>query len=268
MANQAKLLLSSFSTFIIAYVFLIINNHLFINFLAFDENINSTIFFTYIITDTPTLISSSTEDSIISLNLAAPFLSFILGLISLFIYIFASIKSYSISHILLWLIFISFNNALGEVIIGCFFNTPITQVAEIMHFGISVKIIIAGVSLFLLVRIGTLLGDSVIAKSNHTIINSKKQRFYHLLFTIIFPAIAGYLLLLLMRGSEKLLQFNLLFITLGVMIISAFFRYLLPPTIKKSSTKLHIKNIIISSITALLMLICYYIITKNGFSCF
>lgn len=264
--NSKKIFLSSFSSFIIAYVITIISNHILTSFLAADNNIESHIFFTYIIINMPSVISNEVEDIIITLNLIVPFISFIIGLILLFIYISKTQKSITSSHILLWFIIIILNNTFGTIISGCAFNMPITQIANIMHFDITIKIIIAGVSMFLLVKISTLLGDSIISKDILIIHDKQKQKISYLLLTLVFPALSGYFLILILRNNEKILEFNLSFLTLAIMLASSFLANTSHEIITKNTPHINNKHIIVTTIFSIITFFIYYHYTNVGIS--
>lgn len=231
--NLTVCFLYSLSSFLIAYLFIYFLSGISVLYIAYDLDVPAKLFINSIKFSLDGLTKPASDDIIVSVFMAKPVSSFIMGMIGLFLFMLIPRKGYWLQLLFLWLFLHGFNFSFGLVSEDLLLQTGLINVAKAMDIKLVMMILTAGIALFFLVKAGTLVGKLFYAHIYQASDPTKSQLagfFYHFLL----PWAIGSLIILSLSYQHNILKDVLLRISMLISLVSIIFVKI--PLPKKPST--------------------------------
>ena len=130
-------------------------------YFSYDLNIKALLHLDGITFITPSSSLAWTRDALVTINLAAPIMSLILGMTIMAIFIFSRRKSLSMAFFLIWLMVYSFTGIFGSFVENNLGHTGLYAVSRLMDIGAIFQIIFVVLSLYFLYIMGLTIGKLV-----------------------------------------------------------------------------------------------------------
>ncbi len=135
--------------------------------------------------------SNWTFDAIVSIFMAGPLLSLVVGIISISAFTFHLLSNPTKINYVLWALIIGYNFFFGAIVAGLITKSGIAIVLQAMNFLIEIKIMIAILASFIQIKTGLLVAPGILKYSNHIKIDTTRERFLFLSAKILLPWIIG-----------------------------------------------------------------------------
>lgn len=251
--------------FVLSYLVIHLNNQLLIIFIAKDFDIQTMWFFSHIEIIPGLMSAGISQDVRIAITMAVPSVSLLLALVGQFTYLSTTMRYAWLSYFLLWWISHGYNQFFGMFGLTPFVADYQQYITSVLSVSLSVKVILATASIFILYKIGENIGRAVLAKTGDYSVEKTKSRLEYLTFSLLLPWITGSLILLSMSGWQAD-EFGYSFITLAAIILPALItgRKPLPEEIRKQYFSNSISLFVFGA--TVILAAGYYLITKNGIS--
>lgn len=208
--------LHSLSSFLAAYIFIYFISGISVLYIAYDLDVPATLYRNNIDFGLSQLAHPLTTDIIVSVFMAQPVSSFIMGIIALFLFMFIKPKKYWFQLFLLWFFLHGFNFSFGLVSEDLLLKTGLFNVAVVMEIRQVMLILTAGISLFFLVKAGTLVGKLFYARIYQP---GTRNQFLVFSFHFLLPWAVGSAIILALSLTDNSLKDFLLRLS---MLISLF----------------------------------------------
>lgn len=255
--------LHSLSSFLAAYLIVYFLSGISVLYIAYDLDVPAKLFVNTIDFGLSQIAQPLTTDIIVSVFMAQPVSSFIMGIIALFLFMFIPRKTYWLQLFLLWFFLHGFNFSFGLVSEDLLLKTGLFNVAEAMELRQFMLILTAGIALFFLVKAGTLVGKLFYAYVYQPA-NPTKARLASFGYNFLLPWAIGSLIILGMSFQHNGLKDLLLRLSMLISLVPIIF-VKTPFTKKLSTTK---TPRIFSAISYLIitfgLLFLFVFLLKNG----
>lgn len=253
----------SLSSFLAAYLFVYFLSGMSVLYIAYDLDVPAKLFVNSIDFGLDKLSKPLTDDIVISIFMAQPVSSFIMGVIAIFLFMFIKRKTYWLQLFLMWLFLHGFNLTFGLASEDLLLKTGLFNVAAVMEIQQVMLILTIGISLFFLVKAGTLVGKLFYAKIYQPV-NSSGSRFSGFAYHFLLPWIVGSLIILSLSLMHNSLKDILLRLSILVSLIPIAFVKI--PVAKKLPTTTIPK--LFSALSFLIitlgLLILFVLLLKDG----
>jgi hypothetical protein len=254
----------STSIFVISFLFVFVLSGLAFLYISSDLQIPASL----MLGKTQVIMSENsrfwTSDSIISIYSTIPISCFLIGVFCLFAFHLNAKPGFTFLTATIWTFIHAFNLSLGAVVIDLLSQTGFTKAAHEMGIEIIMTILIIGVSLFFMYKLGIFAARIFHDKIFKGFTNEKKIR--NLLFVrfLILPWIVGTLLVLLISYSSNDYRSYLLPISSLILILPTLFYEPKITKRKPDLKKLEPKYLIFVTLFSIVALVVYYISLRTG----
>ncbi len=130
-------------------------------YFSYDLDIKAVLHMDGITFITPASSLAWTHDALVTVNLAAPIMSLILGLTIMAVFIFSRRKSLSMAFFLIWLMVYSFTGIFGSFVENNLGHTGLYAVSKLMDIGVIFQIVFVVLALYFLYIMGLTIGKLV-----------------------------------------------------------------------------------------------------------
>jgi len=254
----------SLSSFLAAYLFVYLISGISVLYIAYDLDVPAKLFINSIELGLDKLSKPLTDDIVISIFMTKPVSNFIMGVVALFLFMFIKQKTYWLQLFLIWVFLHGFNLTFGLVSEDLILKTGLSNVAAVMEIRQVMLILTIGISLFFLVKAGTLVGKLFYAHIYQPS-DSKKDWLSGFGCHFLFPWAAGSIIILSFSFQHNSLKDILLRLFILISLLPIIF-------IKKplSKTFLATKNLqlftaIIYLVIILGLMFVFATLLKDGF---
>jgi len=186
-------------------------------YFSYDLNIKAVLHLDGITFLTPVSSQAWTRDAIVTINLAAPIMNLVLGLIIMALFIFSRRKSLSMAFFLIWLMVYSFTGIFGSFVENNLGRTGLYTVSKLMDIGVVFQIILVVLALYFLYIMGLAIGKLVML-----IIPDKFKKEDRIYITFFLAAFIFPWLLVLAVTFKGLSSSTMLTYLLGLVILLPF----------------------------------------------
>jgi len=255
--------LHSLSGFLAAYIFIYFLSGISVLYIAFDLDVPATLFVNTIDFGLSQMAKPLTSDIIVSVFMAQPVSSFIMAIIAVFLFMLLRPKKYWLQLFLLWLFLHGFNFTFGLVSEDLLLKTGLFNVAVVMEIRQVMLILTIGISLFFLVKAGTLVGKLFYARIYQPS-SQKNSQLKVFVYHFFLPWITGSLIILLLSFQHNSLKDILLRLSMFVSILPIIF---LKEVAQKNPLGTKAPKLFVSIIAILLafaLAIVFAIMLKSG----
>ena len=264
--NRKELIASflhSLSGFLAAYILIYFLSGISVLYIAYDLDVPATLFVNTIDFGLNQLAKPLTSDIIVSVFMAQPVSSFIMAILAVFLFMLLRPKKYWFQLFLLWIFIHGFNFSFGLVSEDLLLKTGLFNVAVVMEIRQVMLILTIGISLFFLVKAGTLVGKLFYARIYQptTQNNSQLKVFVYHFF---LPWITGSLIILMLSFQHNSLKDILLRLSMFVSIFPIIF---LKEVVQKNPLGTKAPKLFVSIIALFLafaLAIVFAIMLKSG----
>jgi len=229
----SKQLIASFiyslSSFLAAYLFVYLISGVSVLYIAYDLDVPAKLFINSIELGLDKLSKPLTNDIVISIFMAKPVSNFIMAIIALFLFMFIKRKTYWLQLFLIWIFLHGFNLTFGLASEDLLLKTGLSNVAAVMELRQVMLILTIGISLFFLVKAGTLVGKLFYAHIYQPT-NSKNDWLSGFGCHFLFPWAVGSIIILSFSFQHNNLKYILLRLFILISLLPIIF-------VKKSLTK-------------------------------
>jgi len=249
--------------FVVTYYLLQLNSQLLTIFISNEFYLDITWFPTYLTFEPSLTAPYVPSDTKMTVAMAGPILSLVIGMVLLFLYLFEDAKLPWLSFLFFWGFIHGFNNFFGVISMNAFAEANMLNVSNILNIGVFPELIFAASALYVLVLIGQNSGEVILIKNGNSIETSRRGRFWFMSAGVFLPMVLGSGLILLLNLMNKSLFF-LPFISIIALGVPAFLKFLekVPefPQKNRYRHKIHWGIVLLSIIFVTL----YLLLTKNG----
>lgn len=229
----SKQLIASFiyslSSFLAAYLFVYLISGISVLYIAYDLDVPAKLFINSIGLGLDKLSKPLTNDIVISIFMAKPVSNFIMAITALFLFMFIKRKTYWLQLFLIWIFLHGFNLTFGLVSEDLLLKTGLSNVAAVMELREIMLILTIGISLFFLVKAGTLVGKLFYAHIYHPTA-TKKDWLSGFGCHFLFPWAVGSIIILSLSFPHNILKDFLLRLSILISLLPIIF-------VKKPLTK-------------------------------
>ncbi len=156
-------------------------------YFSYDLNIKALLHLDGITFITPVTSLAWTRDALVTVNLAAPIMSLILGMTIMAIFIFSRRKSLSMAFFLIWLMVYSFTGIFGSFVENNLGHTGLYAVSKLMDIGVIFQIVFVVLALYFLYIMGLTIGKLVMLILPEKFKREDKISLSFFLIAFIFP---------------------------------------------------------------------------------
>lgn len=220
--GNLNLALQSLSIFLISYYLLYAISGLSVLYIAYDLDIPTRLFLNKIVFYLPDDSPLWTSDAIISILMATPVSSFIVGIAVLFLFLIITQKNALMLHFSLWLFLQAFNMTFGLLSENILSHTGLVRVADVMGLERIMLILTVGMSFFFMIKSGMLAGKLFFGHLENIEQMTPKQKTTKAVYFFIIPWLIGSSVVILLSSQT---------IEKKDFILSAFMLFLLIPSL-------------------------------------
>lgn len=260
--NLTLLTLQSLALFMFTYYASFLLAGLAVLYIAYDFDIQATLFFNHIIFQTPDESPLWTTDAIISVMMATPVSSFVLVILSIFIFMLIRQKNSILLYASVWLFLQAFNHTFGLLSENLITQSGLIIVAREMGIKSLALIMTVGVSIFFLIKSGVFSAKMIYAHTQKDCITPKKSKIKFAFFVFILPWLIGSSFILVL--SDEITQLRDLILTcfMLILLLPAFFVNI--PEAQKTPFKPHAVSVGLTiSFTIIFLISIYYFLPKG-----
>jgi len=212
----------SLSSFLAAYLFVYFLSGISVLYIAYDLDVPAKLLINSIVFDLDKLSKPLTNDIVISIFMAKPVSSFIMGVIAIFLFMFIKRITYWLQLFLLWFFLHGFNLTFGLVSEDLLLKTGLFNVAAVMEIHQVMLILTIGISVFFLVKAGTLVGKLFYTRTYQPV-NSSGRQFSSFGYHFLLPWTVGSLIILSLSLTHNNLNDILLRLLMLISLIPIAF---------------------------------------------
>lgn len=256
--NLTLLTVQSLALFTLTYYASFLLSGLSVLYIAYDFDIQATLYLNHIEFLIPENSRLWSSDAIISVLMATPVSSFVLGIVSVFIFILIRKKNSILLYGSVWLFLQAFNHTFGLLGENLITQSGLFFVAKEMEIESIPLIMTFGVSVFLLVKSGIFSAKLVFTHAQPEWIDNKKLKIRFTLLVFIFPWLIGSIFIMIFSHETTQLRDFILSCFMLILLIPAFF--VKAPEMKKEAIRPKLKSVL-----ALFFLTIIFFISINYF---
>jgi len=264
--NKTKYLIlsvQSLSLFLITYYLAYFISGLSVLYIAYDFDVPARLYINNIFFDLPDNSPLWTSDATISVFMATPVSSFVVGIVSIFAFMFKKKKTALFLFASIWMFLQAFNMTFGLLSENLITSTGLIRVAQEMGLRSIMIILTIGVSLFFLMKSGILAAKLFYAHLDSQFVSEKSNRAKLAFYFFFLPWVAGSGIIIFLAGESVDKKDFIMAGFMLLLLLPAFF--VLPPK-QKELISINKKPALILPLLALLVIISSGIILKNGIS--
>ncbi|MDP2238154.1 MAG: hypothetical protein Q8J88_17130 [Bacteroidales bacterium] len=264
--NKTKYLIlsvQSLSLFLITYYLAYFISGLSVLYIAYDFDIPARLYINNIhfgLSDDSPLWTS---DATISVFMATPVSSFVVGIVSIFIFMIKKKKTALYLFASIWIFLQAFNMTFGLLSENLITQTGLIKVAQEMGLRSIMIILTIGLSLFFLVKSGILAAKLFYTHLDCNFISEKSIRGKLAFYFFFLPWMAGSVIIIFLAG-ESVDKKD--FIMAGFMLLLLLPSLFVSPPKQKELIYINKKPALILPFLALLVIVASGIILKDGIS--
>jgi len=253
--------LQSLAVFIICYYLLYLFTGLAVLYISYDFDIPAILYLdkiTFLIDESSPLWTS---DAMISILLARPISSFLVGFIAIASFILIVRKHTLHLFFSLWLFLLAFNMTFGLFSENIITQTGLIHVAQTMGIHSITLIFLVGLSLFLMIKAGLFSGKLLYSHCCTGAVSSREKILFGGSY-LLFPWLAGSGIILVITGTKVEFKNIAMIIFMLVLIIPA----MIAKAPCKEKIKMPVSNLLIWLIPlAAITTVATVLFLKNGF---
>ena len=215
------IVLQSLGAFLLAYIFVYLLSGLSVLYIAYDLDIPARLFGSGVefgIADTDPLWTS---DAIVSVFMSKPVSSFIAATISVLLFLILKPKKFWVQLFHLWVFLHGFNFTFGLLSEDLLLQRGLFRVANVMEIRQVALTLTIGISIFFLVKAGSLAGKLFYGKMFQ--LNTKNTQILNFLYSFLMPFFIGSLLILTVNFNTLELKDFLLILSMLISLIPVIF---------------------------------------------
>ncbi len=215
------IVLQSLGAFLLAYIFVYLLSGLSVLYIAYDLDIPARLFGSGVefgIADTDPLWTS---DAIVSVFMSKPVSSFIAATISVLLFLILKPKKFWVQLFHLWVFLHGFNFTFGLLSEDLLLQRGLFRVANVMEIRQVALTLTIGISIFFLVKAGSLAGKLFYGKMFQ--LNTKNTQILNFLYSFLMPFLIGSLLILTVNFNTLELKDFLLILSMLISLIPVIF---------------------------------------------
>ncbi len=262
--TQWAILLQSLGVFLLAYLFVYLLSGLSVLYIAYDLDIPARLFGNRIefgITETNPLW---TGDAIVSVFMSKPVSSFIMATISILMLLLLKPKKFWIQLFYIWVFLHGFNFTFGLLSEDLLLQRGLFRVANVMDIRQIALTLTIGISIFFLLKAGSLAGKLYFSKVFQLKPENKNTQLINFQYTFLIPFFVGSLLVLILNFNATKPKDFLLIASMFLSLIPIIFtKTAILKTSNFTAQPILSTAFILISI-ALTTLIFFYLVLKEG----
>lgn len=262
--NIFSAFLQSLSSFLLAYLFVYLFSGLAVLYIAYDLDIPASLQLNKFSFETPFDSPLWTKDAIVSVFMAQPVSSFIMGTISILLLLLIKPKLFWVQLFFIWFFLHGFNFTFGVLSEDIVLQRGMFRVATVMDIRQMMLIFTIGISIFFLIKAGSLTGKLLYAKVFQFFPDSQHTRMWNFLLVIFLPYLIGSLLILLLSSGNNDLKDYLLKIAMFISLTPVIFARIRSNLIKNDQLPPKLIPGILLFISTLIAFGIFYFALKNG----
>ena len=215
------IVLQSLGAFLLAYIFVYLLSGLSVLYIAYDLDIPARLFGNSVefgIADADPLWTS---DAIVSVFMSKPVSSFIAATISVLLFLILKPKKFWVQLFHLWIFLHGFNFTFGLLSEDIILQRGLFRVANVMEIRQVALILTIGISIFFLVKAGSLAGKLFYGKVFQ--LNTKNTQILNFLYSFLIPLFVGSMLILTVNFNTLELKDFLLILSMLISLIPVVF---------------------------------------------
>ncbi|MDA3944247.1 MAG: hypothetical protein PF694_12000 [Bacteroidetes bacterium] len=258
--------LQSLSSFMLAYLTIYLFSGIGILYIAYDMDIPASLQLNKITFGIPFDSPLWTKDAIVSVFMAQPVSSFIMGTISILLLLLIKPKQFWLQLFFIWFFLHGFNFTFGVLSEDILLQRGLFRVATVMDIRQVMLILTIGISLFFLIKAGSLAGKLLYSKVFQLYAENRHTRELNFLLVIFLPYLLGSLLILLITLGKNDLKDYLLKIAMFVSLTPIIFAQISNNLIKSDKKKPKLITGIPLFAFSLIAIGFFYSWLRNGFT--
>jgi hypothetical protein len=262
--NIFSAFLQSLSSFLLAYLFVYLFSGLAVLYIAYDLDIPASLQLNKFSFETPFDSPLWTKDAIVSVFMAQPVSSFIMGTISILLLLLIKPKLFWVQQFFIWFFLHGFNFTFGVLSEDIVLQRGMFRVATVMDIRQMMLIFTIGISIFFLIKAGSLTGKLLYSKVFQFFPDSQHTRMWNFLLVIFLPYLIGSLLILLLSSGNNDLKDYLLKIAMFISLTPVIFARIRSNLIKNDQLPPKLIPGILLFISTLIAFGIFYFALKNG----
>lgn len=263
-AQYYHLAAQSLSFYVISYCLLYFTSGLSVLYIAYDFDVPAKLFINSIQFDESRHSLVWTRDALISILMATPVCSFIIGIIAIFSFLISKFKNAFFLYFCLWLFLQAFNLTFGLLSENLITQTGLVKVAQQLGVKIFMMIVTVGVSLFFLFKSGIFAAKLLFMHMQTKLVATKIVRIKLAVFFFIIPWFFGSAItLLLSKESPSSKDFGLIGFMLLLLTPSFFVS---APLLSREIFTIQSKYTVALIIATTLICAIFYFLLHNGIS--
>ncbi len=256
--------LQSLSSFLLAYLVVYLFSGLAVLYIAYDLDIPASLQLNKFSFETPFDSPLWTKDAIVSVFMAQPVSSFIMGTISILLLLLVKPKQFWVQLFFIWFFLHGFNFTFGVLSEDIILQRGMFRVATVMDIRQVMLILTIGISMFFLIKAGSLTGKLLYSKVFQLFPDNKHTRKWNFLLVIFLPYFIGSILILLLTLGKNDLKDYLLKLAMFISLTPVIFAQIRNALTKKDYLPPKLVPGILLFIITLITCGIFYFSLKNG----
>jgi len=259
-------ILQSFSSYILAYMIVYILSGISVLYIAYDFDIPARLEINNIAFNISFESVLWTKDAIVSVFMAQAVSSFIMATISVLLLLLLKPKHYWVQLFHIWFLLHGFNFTFGMLGEDIILQRGLFRVAAVLELRQAMLILTIGISVFFLLKAGTLAGKLFYSKVYQLNSSSNNSKTTNFLIAIFIPYLIGAFTILLLSYAKNSLKDILLSLSMLVCLMPVIFAKVNHNTISATRTKPKIKQTFFILSLVIVAVFLFYILLNNGIS--